>query len=102
MTDRRTLLYGTRGSDVEELQKLLNKFLKPSPDIETDGLFGSITTSTVADLQRQCNKNLVSRRVIGRPLKDDGIVGPNTWLAFDRLVANEAHLVATVQTDTRR
>lgn len=89
MAERRTLLYGSQGSDVEQLQMYLNKFIEPRPDIGPDGQFGRITKSTVVKLQNQCNQRLASRKVVGFDLGPDGIVGPNTWNVIDWLVQDD-------------
>ena len=56
--------YGSRGSDVTELQKLLNK---NGYSLDTDGIFGSKTQAAVKDYQKK------------NGLSVDGIVGKNTW-----------------------
>jgi hypothetical protein len=89
MAERRTLLYGSQGPDVEQLQMYLNKFIEPRPDIGPDGQFGKIAKSTVVKLQNQCNQRLVSRKVVGFDLGPDGIVGPNTWKVIDWLVQDD-------------
>ena len=59
--------YGSKGSDVTELQKLLND---NGYDLEVDGVFGDKTQAAVKDYQK--NNNLAV----------DGIVGDNTWGAL--------------------
>ena len=59
--------YGSQGSDVTELQKLLNK---NGYSLAEDGVFGSKTQSAVKDYQQKNN------------LSVDGIVGTNTWGAL--------------------
>jgi lysozyme family protein len=61
------LKQGSQGSDVVTLQKLLNAKLQPSPQLTTDGAFGSKTAAAVNAYQKQ-NK-----------LQVDGIVGSKTW-----------------------
>ncbi|MFQ6548256.1 peptidoglycan-binding domain-containing protein [Aestuariibius sp. 2305UL40-4] len=56
---------GSRGSDVEELQQVLNFHLNEEPLI-VDGIFGPLTEGRVRIFQRLAG------------IKDDGIVGPNT------------------------
>ena len=59
--------YGSQGSDVKELQKLLNQ---NGYSLDEDGIFGSKTQSAVRDYQTKNN------------LTVDGIVGDNTWGAL--------------------
>ena len=59
--------YGSQGSDVKELQKLLNQ---NGYSLDEDGIFGSKTQSAVRDYQTKNN------------LTVDGIVGNNTWGAL--------------------
>lgn len=65
-----TLRYGSRGSEVQLLQKLLNKHLVPSPNLRIDGDFGERTHKAVNRFQNQCNLGV------------DGVVGPKTWKAL--------------------
>ena len=58
------------GPEVEKLQSALNKFLVPSPNLRTDGMFGPRTESAVKTYQRERN------------LEVDGIAGPRTWAAL--------------------
>lgn len=59
--------YGSKGSDVTELQKLLNQ---NGYTLDADGIFGSNTQAAVKDYQQKNN------------LSVDGIVGSNTWGAL--------------------
>ena len=59
--------YGSRGSDVTELQKLLNN---NGYSLDVDGVFGAKTQAAVKDYQQKNN------------LAVDGIVGNNTWGAL--------------------
>ena len=61
--------YGSKGSDVTELQKLLNQ---NGYTLDTDGIFGSKTQAAVKDYQQKNN------------LSVDGIVGKNTWGALTK------------------
>ena len=63
------LSYGSRGSDVTELQKLLNK---NGYKLSEDGIFGTNTQAAVKDYQQKNN------------LAVDGIVGNNTWGALSK------------------
>lgn len=56
--------YGSQGSDVTELQKLLNQ---NGYKLAVDGQFGSNTQAAVQDYQQKNNLDV------------DGIVGQNTW-----------------------
>lgn len=68
--------YGSQGSDVTELQKLLNS--KGNYNLDTDGIFGDKTKAAVMDYQKQ-NK-----------LDVDGIVGKNTWGALTQTNASSS------------
>ena len=67
MTTYNQVSYGSQGSDVTELQKLLNQ---NGYSLTEDGVFGSKTQSAVKDYQQKNN------------LAVDGIVGTNTWGAL--------------------
>ena len=58
------ILAGSRGSQVEELQKALNNH---GYGLSVDGIFGSATEAAVRDFQQKQGLNV------------DGIVGTNTW-----------------------
>lgn len=62
--------YGSRGSEVTELQKLLNS--KGSYNLAADGIFGDKTKAAVMDYQKKNNLDV------------DGIVGTNTWGALSQ------------------
>ena len=63
-TIRNQLSYGSQGSDVTELQKLLNNH---GYNLDEDGIFGDNTKNAVTDFQQK------------KGLTVDGIVGTNTW-----------------------
>lgn len=63
-TIRNQLSYGSQGSDVTELQKLLNNH---GYSLDEDGIFGENTKNAVTDFQKK------------KGLDVDGIVGTNTW-----------------------
>lgn len=67
-----TLRKGDKGADgwVEYLQQRLNKRLKPSPGLNTDGDFGQATHQAVLAYQRQ------------EKLQVDGTVGNQTWASL--------------------
>ena len=69
MANRNQLSYGSQGSDVTELQKLLNQ---NGYQLDEDGIFGTKTQDAVKDYQQK-NK-----------LDVDGIVGTNTWGALTK------------------
>ena len=73
--------YGSQGSDVTELQKLLNS---QGYTLDTDGIFGEKTQAAVKDYQQKNNLDV------------DGIVGENTWGALTK--ANTAGTGATAGT----
>lgn len=61
----RTLRKGNRGTDVEEVQRILNQ--DPRYPTKVDGIFGTDTATSVRAFQAD------------NGLKADGIVGPATW-----------------------
>lgn len=61
--------YGSRGSDVTELQKKLNE---NGYSLKVDGEFGSKTQAAVKDYQKKNN------------LQVDGIAGKNTWGSLNK------------------
>ena len=64
MANYKQVSYGSKGSDVTELQKLLNK---NGYGLDEDGVYGSKTQAAVKDYQKKNN------------LAVDGIVGEKTW-----------------------
>lgn len=66
---------GDRGKDVARLQILLLSKLVPPLNIAIDGFFGETTETAVRLYQKQ------------RSLKDDGVVGPQTWLALNQSIS---------------
>ncbi len=66
---RPTLRFGARGAAVSTLQAQLNA--KAGGRLKVDGIFGSLTLSSVKAFQRS------------RGLVVDGVVGPRTWAALD-------------------
>lgn len=66
------LLLGSSGPNVKLIQSLLNRIGYNSGQV--DGIFGVLTQRAVAQFQR--NNNLTA----------DGIVGPETWAVFERLL----------------
>lgn len=67
-----TLNLGSSGPNVKLIQSLLNRIGYNSGTV--DGIFGPSTRQAV--IQFQINNNLIA----------DGIVGPQTWMVFDRLL----------------
>src|SRR5262245_5024269 len=61
------LKQGSRGPEVQKLQRLLNRRLTPSPKIAVDGLFGPSTHQAVIRYQQ------------GVSIDDNGIVDKQTW-----------------------
>lgn len=72
-----TLRMGSRGPEVRTLQTLLNRAMRPSPNLVVDGIFGQRTYNAVVAFQRQ--QGLVA----------DGIVGPLTWAALERAAGQQ-------------
>lgn len=84
-TTRNQISYGSQGSDVTELQKLLNQ---NGYSLAEDGVFGSKTQSAVKDYQQKNN------------LSVDGIVGTNTWGALTGNSAGSGTTTANPTTDS--
>lgn len=61
------LRFGSRGTEVKDLQKLLNEKLKLTPKLAEDGVFGKSTHVAVQQFQ------------ISKYLGVDGVVGAKTW-----------------------
>lgn len=61
------LRQGSRGADVQKLQRLLNVRLTPSPDLTVDGVFGPLTNQALIHFQK------------GVATTVDGVVGKRTW-----------------------
>ena len=80
------LSYGSQGSEVTELQKLLNQ---NGYTLDEDGIFGSKTQEAVRDYQQKNNLDV------------DGIVGTNTWGALTNANTGTANnATATTPADT--
>jgi hypothetical protein len=70
LSTRPVISQGDEGPDVEDLQTMLNWEMRPSPDLTTDGDFGSLTRDAVLAYQSS------------RGLGYDGICGQQTWTAL--------------------
>jgi uncharacterized protein (TIGR02594 family) len=82
-----TLRCGTQGGEVERLQKLLNQRLSPSPNLRTDGHFGSRTEAAVRLYQASVGLGI------------DGVVGARTWAALETgIVTNPAAAISVSAT----
>jgi hypothetical protein len=64
------LQLGSRGQNVQRLQRLLNSRLDSDTDLKVDGIFGPKTRASVIEFQKESD------------LKSDGIVGRETWFAL--------------------
>ena len=73
MANYNQVSYGSKGSDVTELQKLLNQ---NGYTLDTDGIYGDKTLAAVKDYQQKNN------------LSVDGVVGENTWGALTKNTAS--------------
>lgn len=65
--DLQVLRQGSRGLDVQKLQRQLNWRSTPSPKLGVDGIFGPLTNQAVLQYQR------------GVLIATDGVVGKQTW-----------------------
>ena len=83
MANYNQVSYGSKGSDVTELQKLLNK---NGANLTEDGIFGDQTKKAVQEYQQK------------NGLSVDGIVGNNTWGALTK--ASSASTENTAATET--
>ena len=77
--------YGSQGSDVTELQKLLNN---NGYNLDVDGIFGDNTQAAVKDYQQKNNLDV------------DGIAGENTWSALTKASTNAATTPTTTTATT--
>ena len=66
-TELPILRRGTRGAEVQKLQRQLNARLMPAPKLAVDGIFGPITQRAVLDYQKAMS------------IDADGVVGKPTW-----------------------
>ncbi len=73
MANYNQISYGSKGSDVTELQKLLNQ---NGYSLDTDGIYGDKTLAAVKDYQQK------------NSLSVDGVVGGNTWGALTKNTAS--------------
>ena len=76
MATYKQISYGSQGSEVTELQKLLNQSGN-NYNLAEDGIFGSKTQAAVKDYQTKNN------------LAVDGIVGNNTWGALTSVKSSQ-------------
>ena len=79
------LSYGSKGSEVTELQKLLNQ---NGYSLDEDGIFGTKTQSAVKDYQQKNNLDV------------DGIVGNNTWGALTKASTGTTSTQSTTTANT--
>lgn len=87
MATYKQISYGSQGSEVTELQKLLNQ---NGYTLDTDGIFGTQTQAAVKDYQQKNNLDV------------DGIVGNNTWGALTAAPAATQPTATTTQsTETK-
>ena len=84
MANYNQVSYGSKGSDVTELQKLLNQ---NGYSLDADGIYGTKTQAAVKDYQQKNN------------LSVDGIVGSQTWGALTK--ASSASTENTAATETK-
>lgn len=77
--------YGSKGSEVTELQKLLNQ---NGYKLSEDGIFGKNTQAAVKDYQQKNN------------LSVDGIVGKNTWGVLTKAQTDSAGTTAPTTEQT--
>ena len=77
--------YGSKGSDVTELQKLLNQ---NGYSLDEDGNFGPKTQAAVKDYQQKNNLDV------------DGIVGNNTWGALTKASTGTTSTQSTTTANT--
>jgi len=77
----KVLRLGSRGPEVQKLQRQLNARFVPSPNLAVDGIFGPLTHQAVRQYQK------------GISVADDGIVGKRTWyhlLRGDQVTVGQA------------
>ena len=87
MANYNQVSYGSKGSDVTELQKLLNQ---NGYSLDTDGIYGTKTQAAVKDYQQKNN------------LSVDGIVGSQTWGALTKASSDSTgSTAATAPAETK-
>ena len=85
-TGRQMLSIGDSGAEVKKLQEDLISLGYTCGYYGADGDFGGATKNAVVAFQRKNN------------LEDDGIVGPNTYAALDKALANKNNVPSTQAT----
>ena len=79
----RTLKKGNTGPEVGLLRRLLNRTLKPSPNLPEANIFGARYNGAVANIDFGPQMDTAVRAFqASNKLKVDGIVGPLTWGAL--------------------
>lgn len=86
-TTIQVLRQGSRGPEVQKLQRQLNVRLAPSPNLAVDGIFGPVTLQIVKQYQR------------GVSIAVDGVVGKQTW--YHLLKGDKATVLQTPITTLR-
>ena len=78
-----TLRKGSKGPEVGLLRRLLNRKMKPSPNLPEANVFGSHYNGAMATIDFGPHMDTAVRAFQrSKHLKDDGIVGPLTWKAL--------------------
>jgi peptidoglycan hydrolase-like protein with peptidoglycan-binding domain len=78
-----TILIGSTGATVTELQEKLND-RGATPPLKIDGIFGPKTRAAVVTFQTN------HPGINGKPLRQDGVVGKRTWGAIDSGASNNS------------
>lgn len=86
-TSIQVLRQGSRGPEVQKLQRQLNVRLAPSPNLAVDGIFGPLTLQAAQQYQR------------GVSIAADGVVGKQTW--HHLLKGDEATILQPPMTASR-
>ena len=105
-TITQTLRWGSKGSQVETLQTILNSRVPsnklPDGKLKVDGIFGSKTYKAVKSFQR------LNKKKDGKSLKVDGIVGENTRSVLNQYGATlstirlpTTHITGTIPIDPK-
>jgi hypothetical protein len=76
----KTLKKGNTGPEVGLLRRLLNKKMRPSPNLPEANVFGARYNGAIATIDFGPKTDAAVRRFQrANSIKDDGIVGPITW-----------------------
>jgi hypothetical protein len=95
------LRQGSRGTEVQKLQRLLNVRLSPSPNLLLDGIFGSLTHQAVLQYQKGIlikTDGIVGKQTLYHLLKGDNAIVPQMLIPKAPTVVNKPDITPKIQT----